>query len=84
MVKGTTRQVILVKGTGEKLFEQAIFLVRDDALRSGGVTEEALLQQARQACAQTPPRLCLRAKLFWACCGAGIVAFLWLMTAVLI
>ena len=38
MVKGTTRQVILVKGTGEKLFEQAIFLVRDDALRSGGVT----------------------------------------------
>ena len=83
MVKGTTRQVILVKGTGEKLFEQAIFLVRDDALRSGGVTEEALLQQARQVCAQTPPRLCLRARLLWACCGALLTGFIWLLTTFL-
>ena len=43
MVKGTTRQVVVVKGPDPKLFDQAIFLVRDDVVLDGGVTEEALL-----------------------------------------
>lgn len=83
MVKGTTRQIILVKGSGEKLFEQAIFLVRDDALANGGITEEALLKEARQVCAHNPVSLSTRVKLLWASCGAGIIGLLWLLTALL-
>ena len=49
MVKGITRQVVVVKGGDPAMFEQAIFLVRDDVLAQGGVTEEALLEEARKA-----------------------------------
>ena len=49
MVKGITRQVILVKSPDPKLFEQAIFFVKDEALAGGGVDAEQVLKQARQA-----------------------------------
>ncbi len=83
MVKGTTRQVIWVKGSGEKLFEQAIFLVRDEALASGGVTEDALLKEARQVCAHPPAVPLPVHKLLWALGGAGVTGVLWLLTTLL-
>ena len=83
MVKGTTRQVVVVKGPDPKLFDQAIFLVRDDVLMEGGVTEEALLQEARQACEHKSPSLPLREKLLWAGSGAGVMGCLWLLPALL-
>lgn len=49
MVKGVSRRVILVKSPDPKLFEQAIFIVREDALSGGGVTADQVLAQARQA-----------------------------------
>ena len=44
MVKGVSRQVIVVRQPDTKLFEQAIFLLRDGA--DGGISDEALLRQA--------------------------------------
>ena len=41
MVKGISRQIILVHSPDKKLFEQAIFILRDDAKE---VTEETLLK----------------------------------------
>lgn len=49
MVKGITRQVILVKSPDPKLFEEAIFLVKDEALAREGVDTEQVLKEARQA-----------------------------------
>ena len=49
MVKGTTRQVILVKSPDPKLFEEAIFLVREEAVAGGGVSADQVIRQARQA-----------------------------------
>lgn len=49
MVKGITKQVVVVKAPDPQLFEQAIFLVRPEAVEKGGVTDEALLQQAEKA-----------------------------------
>ena len=49
MVKGITRQVILVKSPDPRLFEEAIFLVRDEALAREGVDAEQVIRQARQA-----------------------------------
>ena len=46
MVKGISRQVIVVRGTDPKLFEQAIFILREDAKE---VTEQKLLQEAKRA-----------------------------------
>ena len=45
MVKGSTRQVILVRSPDEKLFEQAIFILREDA---EPVTDEALMKEANR------------------------------------
>ena len=80
MVKGTTRQVIWVKGTDEKLFEQAIFLVRDEALVKGGITEDALLKEAKSICTARHTGLSFQGKLLWASCGAGIIGLIWLLT----
>ena len=46
MVKGISRQVIVVRQPEAKLFEQAIFLLRDDA---AAVTDDELLRQANEA-----------------------------------
>lgn len=48
MVKGTTRQVILVKSPDPKLFEEAIFIVREEAAQREGVTAERVIHQAQQ------------------------------------
>ena len=50
MLKGVTRQVIVVRSPEGKLFEQAIFLLRDDSL-SHGVGEQELLDEARRVAA---------------------------------
>ena len=47
MVKGVSRQVIVVHSPDPKLFEQAIFILKDEAVGQG-VTEEALLKEAQQ------------------------------------
>lgn len=49
MVKGITRQVILVKSPDPRLFEEAIFIVKDEALAREGVDAEQVLKEARQA-----------------------------------
>ena len=46
MVKGISRQVIVVRPPDEKLFEQAIFILKDPEERVSG---EELLRQAQQA-----------------------------------
>ena len=49
VVKGITRQVILVKSPDPKLFEEAIFIVKEEAMNREGVGAEQVIQQARQA-----------------------------------
>ena len=46
MVKGISRQVIVVHAPDPKLFEQAIFILKDGAVGEG-VTDEALLKEAQ-------------------------------------
>ena len=47
VVKGTNKRVVVVKSPDPRVFEQAIFIVRNDALREG-VTARALVQEARR------------------------------------
>ena len=49
MVKGITRQVILVKSPDPRLFEEAIFIVKEEALAREGVSADRVLREARQA-----------------------------------
>ena len=47
MVKGVARRVIMVKSPDPKLFEQALFLVREEAFHAGSVDQ--VLKEAEQA-----------------------------------
>ena len=47
MVKGISRQVIVLHSPDPKLFDQAIFILKDEAVEQG-ITEEALLKEAQQ------------------------------------
>ena len=86
MVKGVTRQVVMVRAIDSDLFEQAIFLIRADAAEKSGVTEQTLLRQAKQA-AERYTGGCLaagrRTRLLYALLGAAATGLVWLLTAVL-
>lgn len=82
MVKGNSRQVIVVNAPDQKLFEQAIFILRDGAVRPEGITDEALLKEAKQYI--NLPKQCkgrwLGSGPLWACGGAAVTGVLWLLT----
>ncbi len=82
MVKGVSRQVILVRPPEPKLFEQAIFILRDDAAPEG-ITDEMLLQEAKLAVASPLRRKLLGMGPVWACGGAACTALIWLLCALL-
>lgn len=86
MVKGISRQVIVVHSPDPKLFEQAIFILKEDAVEQG-VTDEALLKEAQRAI-RNPGRDGKKRKLYllgpvWACGGAMVTALVWLITSFL-
>ena len=47
VVKGVSHRVIVVKSP-DKYFEEAIFVIREDVLRSGGANSESVLKEARR------------------------------------
>ena len=65
MVKGISRRVVVVDSPDQRFFEQAIFIVRNDAAGEG-VTARELVEEARPAattggsagCGGTCPRRC--------------------------
>ena len=84
MVKGVSRQVIVVQSPGEELFDQAIFILKDAAVEKG-ITDEVLLKQAQQAIRSGQGK---KRKLWlygpvWACGGAVVTGIVWLITLML-
>lgn len=86
MVKGTSRQVILVHSPDRAMFEQAIFILKDNA-PGQGVTEEALLKEAEQALksagTSSKRRRPVMFGAFWALSGAAVTGVVWALTALL-
>lgn len=78
MVKGISRRVIVVDSPDPKLFEQAIFIVRNDAFAQEGVTSQQVLGEAcriARSCASAPvgkPAARWRVPA-WLCAAVGAV-----------
>ena len=85
MVKGISRQVIVVHSPDQKLFEQAIFILNDEAVAKG-VTDEMLLKSAdkllRDNRAGKKPSFLMYGSV-WAGIGALATALVWLITSLL-
>ena len=80
MVKGISRQVIVVPSPDQKLFEQAIFILKDSALGEG-ITDEALLKEARQVIRGGSAQGRKGGGILWAAAGALATGLVWLLTA---
>ena len=83
MVKGISRQVIVVHAPEPKLFEQAIFILKDDVVGEG-VTDEALMKEAQEAIRgydkPTKKRHLYLYGAVWAAGGALVTGLAWLMS----
>ena len=80
MVKGVSKQIIVVQSPDRELFEQAIFILKDEAVRKG-VTEEMLMKEARRAIHM--PNKGVKLRYYgpaWACGGAVLTGIAWLLT----
>ena len=51
MVKGISRRVIVVRSPDPRFFEQAIFLMKEDAFHNSTVSADQVVAEARQAAA---------------------------------
>ena len=76
MVKGISRQVILVHAPETDIFEQAIFILKDNA---DTVTDEMLLKEAKKIL-NNPPKKNKAKGIIWACGGAVLTGIIWLFT----
>ena len=86
MVKGISRQVIVVQSPEPELFEQAIFILKDSAVGEG-ITDEALMKEAQRAIqgsdkASRKRHIWLYGA-FWAAAGALLTGTAWLLTVVI-
>ena len=87
MVKGISRQVIVVQSPDKKLFEQAIFILRSDG---GGVSQQQVVEQAQRVAKcyarthglQRPHRFRMTPPL-WVALGCAIIGAVWAIASFL-
>ena len=77
MVKGISRQVIVVDAPEPKLFEQAIFILKEDA---PAMTDETLLKEAKRLIARPEVSTKWHTGPVWALGGGFVVAVAWMLT----
>ena len=85
MVKGISRRVIVVDSPDPRVFEQAIFILRNDAVDSGVSSQQVVEQAVRIAKSYSrthglPKRRAFPAWL-WAAGGGAVIGLLWLLVA---
>lgn len=86
MVKGISKQVIVVQSADRKLFEQAIFILSDEAVRGKGVTDDMLLREAKRLInsqSRTPKRTGMIYPIGFSVAGAFVTGLVWLLTVIL-
>ncbi len=84
MVKGISRQVIVVESPEPKLFEQAIFILKDDV--GEGITDEALLKEAQQAMSGSRSGKKRHFYLYgavWAAAGSILTGIAWVISVLI-
>lgn len=81
MVKGISRQVVVVRSPQPKLFEQAIFILREDMKE---VTDEQLLKEAKLAVrglTRDNKRFYRIHGPVWAAMGASVMGLVWFLSS---
>lgn len=85
MVKGISKQVIVVNSPDQKIFEQAIFILSEDAVAKHAVTDELLLEEAKRIVGTTgvKGRRAAGSATIWAAAGAFVTGLVWILSTVI-
>lgn len=85
MVKGISRRVIVVDSPDPRVFEQAIFILRNDAVDSGVSSQQVVEQAVRIAKSYTrshgsvPRRRIRLTPMLSGLLGAAVIGLVWLL-----
>ena len=79
MVKGISKQVIVVQSPDTKLFEQAIFILKESAVEEG-VSDEQLLREAKLAVREEQHISEKGYGFLWALAGACVTGLFWVVS----
>lgn len=86
LVKGVSRRVIVIRSPDKKLFEEAIFIVNEDAYKEKGVTGEMIVKEAQTVADRyikdnlTQRKFAKMPPLFYAALGAIATGAIWITT----
>ena len=85
MVKGISKLVIVVHAPEPKLFEEAIFILREDAVGRDGVTDDLLLKEAKRliGTGTNQKRVFRLSGLLWMLAGVVLTGLVWFGTILL-
>ena len=83
MVKGISKQVIVVHAPEPKLFEEAIFILREDAVGNEGITDELLLKEAKKLIGAGVKKRRHISGWLWMLAGGMLTGLIWLVTILL-
>ena len=86
MLKGISKQVIVVQAPDPKLFAQAIFILKEGAVEAGGVTDQQLLSEANRLIRSGRGEQLGIRRIYgpiWACAGALLTGIAWVICALL-
>lgn len=83
MVKGISKQVIVVHAPEPKLFEEAIFILREDAVGNEGITDELLLKEAKKLIGAGVKKKGRFLGWLWMLAGVVLTGLIWLVTILL-
>ena len=80
MVKGVSKQVIVVHSPHKTIFDQAIFILKDKAVGEG-ITEDTLMKEAERIIRSPEQKKYFRYYgPAWACGGAAVTGLVWLLS----
>ena len=82
MIKGISRQVIVVQSIDKKLFEQAIFIMSEEAVASGEYTDDSLLKEAGRLI-KAQPKSRRYSRFAYLFSGAVFTGLIWFFTLIL-
>lgn len=83
MVKGISKRVVLVKSPPNTLFDEAIFILKEDALESDGVDADRIIEEACGVANNYVHKHCARTRIAPAALvmlGAALTGAAWVAT----
>lgn len=79
MLRGCQKKIIILKSTGSPIFDEAYFILNDNAAASDRITQSDMVREANRIISENdgavkPPRAGIWQMALWFCAGAVFAA----------